>query len=80
MVHNRMLSNEEVTITNKNLEVRRKELSELNRELEIRTLFKDKIIPYNREIEDKNINNLIETIKEKISQTEFTINLITFII
>ena len=58
---------------NKGLKNKEKELNELKKARDIRSILRDVITPYNREIEDKNIKDLIDQLEEKINQIEFSI-------
>ncbi|MEK6882678.1 MAG: hypothetical protein AABY22_23855 [Nanoarchaeota archaeon] len=69
----RMFDNEEMTVTKKNVKNQEKELIKLKKARDIRSIIRDVITPYNREIEDENVKNIIDQLEEKIKQTEYSI-------
>mgnify|MGYP001607182595 CR=1 FL=1 len=60
----RNLTNEEIILTKKGIKNKEEELIKLKKERDIRSIIRDIITPYNIEIEDKNIKDLIDRLEE----------------
>ena len=80
----RPLSEEEAVVTNVILNSKQKELGELNENLKYQELayefykrkceYEDAIRPYNRKLEQDQFNDNIKAVRERIKQTEFSID------
>jgi len=70
---NRQLTKQEKQRTSKVVNKQKEHLANLKEALEMKRLLVEKIIPYNRRMENKRNNEELEILKEDIKQTEFAI-------
>jgi hypothetical protein len=70
----RQLTKQEKEMTNKVIIKQEETLKDLKEALEMKKILVDKILPYNRRMEDKHNNQELDILQEKIKETRWAID------